>query len=193
MTKLTTNIRATNSYVKDPHLYTSPAGPAAEDEVADLLAALIRTLKPRVVLETGTAFGHTAAVMAKALAENGNGRLITVEMDPTRAAEAKERLEGLPAEVVVAKWESYRPPEGVEIALAFFDGSRDNRHGEFKHYRPWIPTGSIVAFHDTGLSRAGDPDRPKLAEECVRRLVEARLISTVYLPCPQGLTLGQVL
>jgi len=53
---------------------------ATESEVFDLLFGMVRSVKPENVLEIGTFEGDTAVAMAKALKENGNGHLTTLDI-----------------------------------------------------------------------------------------------------------------
>ncbi|MEM3032042.1 MAG: O-methyltransferase [Nitrososphaerota archaeon] len=55
-----------------------------------ILYLLTRAVKPRLVLELGTAVGYSTLLIAKAV--RGGGRIVTVERDPTLAAEAVENL-----------------------------------------------------------------------------------------------------
>src|SRR5438094_8376938 len=55
---------------------------------ATRLAELIREVKPALVVEVGTAIGYSGLWIANALRELGRGRLITLELEPERAAEA---------------------------------------------------------------------------------------------------------
>lgn len=48
---------------------------------ADLLYGLVRALQPDFVLETGTHKGRSTRAISSALLENGNGWMITVDMD----------------------------------------------------------------------------------------------------------------
>ena len=72
---------------------------AVEAEVAEFLYALVRVLKPDVVVESGTGRGLAAFALASALAENGAGHLTTFEPGGDFQAEARGRLAGLPATV----------------------------------------------------------------------------------------------
>jgi Methyltransferase domain len=53
---------------------------AIEEGSAFLMYALVRLLRPSVVLETGVANGHSSALMLNALAENGCGELHSVDV-----------------------------------------------------------------------------------------------------------------
>jgi predicted O-methyltransferase YrrM len=57
-------------------------------ETGRLLAALCRTMDP-VVLEVGTAIGYSTLHMAEQL---DRGRVVTCEIDPSRAAQARDYL-----------------------------------------------------------------------------------------------------
>ena len=61
-------------------------------ENGQFLSILIRSIQAQNVLEVGTSNGYSAIWLAAALKETG-GKLITLEFDPTRAAEAKAHLQ----------------------------------------------------------------------------------------------------
>ena len=61
-------------------------------ENGQFLSILIRTIQAQNVLEVGTSNGYSAIWIAAALKETG-GRLVTLEFDPARAAEAKAHLQ----------------------------------------------------------------------------------------------------
>ena len=56
------------------------------------VAELVRESRPHVVVEVGTAIGYSGLWIADVLRELGEGRLITLELDPERAAEAGRQL-----------------------------------------------------------------------------------------------------
>ena len=62
--------------------------PIVHWETGRMLAALCRTLDP-VVLEVGTAIGYSTLHMAEQLSR---GRVVTLELDPDRAAQARDLL-----------------------------------------------------------------------------------------------------
>ncbi len=80
--------------------------------------SLLRTLATgRRVAELGTAFGETAAVMAETARA-----VVTVELDPERAAVARERLAGL-ANVEVLEGDAFELLRGRgPFGLVFVDG-----------------------------------------------------------------------
>jgi len=176
------HIRSADARTNHPELYTAGAQPAAEDEVGDLLWALVRLLKPDSVLETGTAFGHTAARICDALEDNGVGTLTTIEMKPNRFLMAKERLTDRPAIVINSAYEQYTPPRGTKYGLCFFDATRHDRDQEYLHFRPWIPDNAVLVFHDTGAQHPG--------MNGVKALEDAGLIRSLFFPTPRGISVA---
>lgn len=141
---------------RKPHyLWSAPDDHATEHEVTAFIAALVRLLKPTVVIETGTYYGHTAAAIATALAENGVGALWTYELDRDRAAAATLHL----AEHVAAGRVTVTPaaltteacPAGVEVA--FLDSGMRTRQDDLIALWPRLAAGGIIAIHDASPLR----------------------------------------
>jgi predicted O-methyltransferase YrrM len=61
-------------------------------ETGQLLYMLTRSTRARNVLEFGTSFGVSTIYLAAALRDNGGGRIITTEFEPSKAARARENL-----------------------------------------------------------------------------------------------------
>jgi predicted O-methyltransferase YrrM len=61
--------------------------PIVEWETGRLLATLVAALQPRRVLEVGTAIGYSTLHMAREMPDDG--RIVTLERDPGRMAEAR--------------------------------------------------------------------------------------------------------
>lgn len=57
-----------------------------------LLYMLARSMGARSIVEFGTSFGLSTLHLAAALRDNGGGRLITTEFEPSKAARARENL-----------------------------------------------------------------------------------------------------
>jgi predicted O-methyltransferase YrrM len=94
-------------------------GGSSIPEVQRLLSVLATG---RRVAEAGTAFGDGAAAMARTARS-----VVTVELDPQRAAIAARRLEAYPhVELLVGDWRELLPQRGL-FGLVFLDG------GGFKH------------------------------------------------------------
>jgi predicted O-methyltransferase YrrM len=94
-------------------------GGSSIPEVQRLLSVLAAA---RRVAEAGTAFGEGAEAMARTARS-----IVTVELDPERAALAAERLAPYEnVELLVGDWREELPPRGP-FGLVFLDG------GGFKH------------------------------------------------------------
>ena len=61
-------------------------------ETGALLYMLARSSGARTIVEFGTSFGISTLHLAAALRDNGGGRLITSEFEPSKAARAKANL-----------------------------------------------------------------------------------------------------
>jgi predicted O-methyltransferase YrrM len=61
-------------------------------EVGQLLYMLARAANVRSIVEFGTSFGLSTLCMAAALRDNGGGRLITSEFEPSKIARARDNL-----------------------------------------------------------------------------------------------------
>ncbi len=59
-----------------------------------LLYMLARSAGARTIVEFGTSFGISTLHLAAALRDNGGGRLITSEFEPSKAVRARENLTG---------------------------------------------------------------------------------------------------
>jgi predicted O-methyltransferase YrrM len=99
--------------------------PIVHWETGRLLAALCRTLDP-VVLEVGTAIGYSTLHMAEQLS---NGRVITLELDPARAAQARDfwSRAGVADRIELIEGDARETIETVSgpIDLLFVDAAKD--------------------------------------------------------------------
>ena len=65
---------------------------AVSRDTAQLLYMLTRATRARAVVEFGTSFGLSTLHLAAALRDNGGGQLIGSELEPHKAARAREHL-----------------------------------------------------------------------------------------------------
>jgi predicted O-methyltransferase YrrM len=72
------------------HLKDMPL--AVSRETGALLYMLARSTGARSIVEFGTSFGVSTLHLAAALRDNGGGRLITTEFEPSKVARARENL-----------------------------------------------------------------------------------------------------
>jgi predicted O-methyltransferase YrrM len=104
--------------------------PIVHWETGRLLAVICRVLDP-VVLEVGTAIGYSTLHMAEQLER---GRVVTLERDPERAAQARAYLEqgGVAERVEIVEGDALETLPGLEgpFDLLFVDASK----GEYARY-----------------------------------------------------------
>jgi predicted O-methyltransferase YrrM len=81
----TTDYRALYERMKDFHLAVSP-------ETGTLLYLLARSSRARSIIEFGTSFGISTLHLAAALRDNGGGRLISTEFEPSKIAKAHANI-----------------------------------------------------------------------------------------------------
>lgn len=65
---------------------------AVSRDTGRLLYMLARAIGARAVVEFGTSFGLSTLCLASALRENGGGRLVTSEFEPSKVVRARENL-----------------------------------------------------------------------------------------------------
>jgi predicted O-methyltransferase YrrM len=85
MTANPDDYRALYSSMKDFHL-------AVSRETGAMLYMLARAIRARSIVEFGTSFGISTLHLAAALKDNGGGRLIGTEFEPTKVARARKNL-----------------------------------------------------------------------------------------------------
>src|SRR5579862_6768055 len=90
----------------------------AEVEVLEFIATLVTTIKPRLVVETGSFLGVSTEWIARGLERNGFGKVISCEFDSVVFAKAKERIEASQ----LKQWIELRNESSLEMAV---DGTID--------------------------------------------------------------------
>lgn len=165
-----------------PGRWTAPDAHSTECEVTELVAGFVRALQPDYVVETGTCWGQTAEAVGRALHTNGQGHLVTLEVEPTKVRESRRRCEGLPVTVLQTSSMTWTPEQPVDFA--WFDSLCELRPKEFRRYLPWMHDRTVVGFHDTG------PQHP--VRGLLRPLEEEGLIAPIYLPTPRGVCFARV-
>ena len=127
------------------------AGATAAPETQALLRVLAAG---RDVAELGAAFGETAAIMAETARS-----VVTVELDPERAATARARLAGL-ANVELLEGDGYEllPGRGP-FDLVFADGGiREHGAGAWETVVSMTSIGSLIVKDDMTPGRPIDGD-----------------------------------
>jgi predicted O-methyltransferase YrrM len=98
-------------------------------ETGALLYMLARSSGARTIVEFGTSFGISTLHLAAALRDNGGGRLITSEFEPSKAARARDNLKAGGVIDLVEIREGDAPktlsvdlPEAIDLVL--LDGAK---------------------------------------------------------------------
>lgn len=169
-----------------PELWRMVDSQSSEVEVLDFLRSLVMTVKPHLIVETGTFIGHSTIRMAEGLKANGFGRIITIEHDPDIFAKAKERIDSSG----LGSWIEYRNESSLEsridgtIDIFFSDSHLTIREQEIRRFLPQISPYGLILIHDAS-------SHFQVVREAVLRLEREGLISVVFLPTPRGLVIAQ--
>ena len=157
-----------------------------ELEVLDFLKVLVTTLKPELIVETGTFLGYGTIKLAEGARANGFGRVITIEYDPVIYAKARERIEA----AGLADWVECRNESSLEshidgtIDFYFSDSALGIREQEIRRLLPQVRANGLIAIHDAS-------SQFEVIREAALRMEREGLLSVVMLPTPRGLVLAQ--
>jgi prolipoprotein diacylglyceryl transferase len=158
----------------------------AEVEVLEFLRCLMTTMKPRLVVETGTFLAVSTLYMAEGLKQNGSGKIITCEPDKDVFAKAREKIDASG----LKKWIEYRCESSLnvkvpgQIDVLFCDSLPELREPEVRHFLPNMNPNGLILMHDAS-------SHLKTVREAALRMEQEGLISVVLLPTPRGLVIAQ--
>jgi prolipoprotein diacylglyceryltransferase/predicted O-methyltransferase YrrM len=165
------------------HMYDSMS---AEVEVLDFLKSIVTTLKPELVVETGTFSGLSTLRIAEGLQANGFGRIITCEHDATVFAAAQKRFESSG----LAKWIDARNESSLDmridgrIDLLFCDSDVPLREKEVRRFLPQMNPHGLILMHDASSAM-------RAVRDGALRMEAEGLLSVLLLPTPRGLVMAQ--
>ena len=158
----------------------------AEAEVLEFLRSIVTTVKPELIVETGSFLGVSTLWMAEGLKQNGFGKIISCEVDPVVIAKARQKI----AESGLSEWIELREESSLDmkidgtIDIFYSDSEISIREDEVRHYLPQINLNGIILIHDAS-------SHMKIVREAAFRLQAEGLISVVCLPTPRGLVIAQ--
>jgi predicted O-methyltransferase YrrM len=137
-----TAYRAFYGRVKDAHLAVSP-------EAGRLLYMLARSTSARHIVEFGTSFGISTLHLAAALRDNGGGRLIGSEFEPSKVAAARANIAaaGLDDLVEIREGDALETLAHnlpTEIDLVLLDGAKGLYPEILKLVEPRLRRGALV-------------------------------------------------
>ncbi len=158
----------------------------AEAEVLEFLQVLVTTMKPNLVVETGSFLGVSTLWIAEGLKRNGFGKIISCEFDPVVFGKAFEKI----SNSGLSEWIELRNESSLEmhveggIDLFFSDSDLPIREQEVRRFLPQINQQGIILMHDAS-------SHLKIVREAALKMEAEGLLSVVLLPTPRGLVLAQ--
>ncbi|MCA8433561.1 O-methyltransferase [Burkholderia seminalis] len=130
---------------------------AVSRETGSLLYMLARSSGARAIVEFGTSFGISALHLAAALRDNGGGRLITSEFEPSKVVRAQANLAaaGLADLVEIREGDALRTlavdlPDAVDLLL--LDGAKALYPEILARVEPHLRTGAFVVADNAEYS-----------------------------------------
>ncbi len=158
----------------------------AEVEVLEFLRACVTTIKPKLVVETGTFMGISTLWIAEGLEQNGVGRVVSCEFDPLVFAKAQERVaqSEFRSRIELRNESSLDlRVEGV-IDLLYSDSDMPVREQEVRRFLPQMNPHGLILMHDASSHLS-------VVREAALKLEHEGLISVLLLPTPRGLVVAQ--
>jgi predicted O-methyltransferase YrrM len=126
-----TSLSASSEATDYRRFYTLAKGAylAVSRETAQLLYMLVRATGAREIVEFGTSFGVSTLHFAAGVRDNGGGRIITTEFEPSKAARARENfLTGGLADLIELRegdaLQTLAPDLPGRIDLVLLDGAK---------------------------------------------------------------------
>ncbi len=158
----------------------------AEVEVLEFLRTLVTTIKPNLVVETGTFTGASTLRIAEALRLNGFGRIVSCESDAKVFEAARQKIEASEFRDLIDLRNESSLEMKVEAAIDLFfsDSDMPIREQEVRRYLPQISPFGVILMHDAS-------SHLKQVREAALKLEREGLISVVLLPTPRGLVVAQ--
>jgi len=123
-------------------------GVGVHPEEGEFLYSLIRIIRPKLVLETGTNVGISGRYIALALADNGGGRFDTIEHDGEIAKQARLKIKapGVTVNVLNMSTGEFVPTEQYD--MMFFDSNPKDRFVDMDTLFDRLNPGGIIGVHD---------------------------------------------
>jgi predicted O-methyltransferase YrrM len=147
--------------LKDQPLAVSP-------DTGKLLYMLARSMRARTIIEFGTSFGISTLHLAAALRDNGGGRLIGSEFEPSKIKRAREHLAagGLSDLVEIREGDALQTlardlPEAIDFVL--LDGAKALYSPILSLLEPRLRSGALIVADNADdspdyLARVGSAD-----------------------------------
>jgi len=122
-------------------------------EFGFLLYNLARASRAKTIVEFGTSFGVSTIYLASAIRDNGGGKVITTEYEPTKAEKARKNITDAGLEDVV----EFRVGDALHtlrtsgdvIDMVFLDGAKELYIEVLRLLEPGLRPGAIIASDNT--------------------------------------------
>lgn len=126
-------------------------------ETGELLYMLARSMKAKTIVEFGTSFGVSTLFLGAALRDNGGGRIITTEFEPSKVARARRNIAeaGLSDLVEVREGDALQTlasdlPEGIDLLV--LDGAKALYEDILALVEDRLRPGALVLADDVDFS-----------------------------------------
>ena len=178
--------------------YTAFNSGSVECEVGEFLYGLVRVLKPRMVLETGTYLGGSSSYIAQGLKDNNTGMLETLEIEEQHIGSSKQlwHLLDLQKWITSYKISSSEFEPKCNYELMFLDSEPPIRYGELVRFYNNLTPGGFAIIHDCPRSFCQgnvNPDHPEIKSwpfgplnPEIKQWVKDRELIPFHLPSPRG-------
>lgn len=130
---------------------------AVSRETAQLLYMLVRATGARAIVEFGTSFGISTLHLAAGLRDNGGGRVIATEFEPSKVARARENFLAGGLEDLIELREgdaletlAHDLPEKIELVL--LDGAKGLYAPVLKLLEPHLKPGTLIVADNADAS-----------------------------------------
>ena len=138
---------------------------STDQEHADFLTVMVRVLKPKRIVETGTCYGRGTAALAEGCRLNRQGQVFTCDIEVKPHAWTQEQ--GKWIKFVHGDIEDLQQREPWIWDLAFIDGdhTKEGCAKDIRAIASRMKPGGTILIHDTGLF-AGVRDALVEAVQC---------------------------
>jgi predicted O-methyltransferase YrrM len=130
---------------------------AVSRETARLLYMLVRSTGAREIVEFGTSFGVSTLHLAAGLRDNGGGRVITTEFEPSKVAQARENFvaAGLADLIELREGDAIQTlahglPEQIDLVL--LDGAKGLYPAVLKLLEEHLKPGTLIVADNADQS-----------------------------------------
>ncbi|APR82125.1 O-methyltransferase [Minicystis rosea] len=135
--------------LRDVYLPVSP-------DLGRLLYMLARARRAQTIVEFGLSFGISTIHLAAALRDNGGGRVISTEIEPSKIARARKNLDaaGLSDLVEIREGDARETLQGTfdgGIDMILFDGAKDLYRPLLEQLEPQLRPGAVVIADNTSM------------------------------------------